>query len=285
MTSISQMRLAVAWGILVMTLSGSGCGPTVPPPDLVAQLDGEPVPHEDFEEFLEGNVEDGSGVLGSDVLSALLDQFLTERLLARLAIDRFGSSASGDVRFDLAKLVGGAIEDPDEIAVATYYQQHKASFDLPERVYLRQFLFSDRHTADRMRDLWVRGTSYEVLVGGLSDNPMAHVGEEGDFSRRDLPPAFAEVLFGLADGEVSEVMTADYGFHVFQVVRHLSPGLAPLAEVSVQIFEELLQSQRQEALSRLVEEARGRYNVRVFERNVPFNYQGMYGADRPDANS
>ena len=35
-------------------------------------------------------------------------------------------------------------------------------------------------------------------------------------------------------------------------------------------------------LAELVAEARGRYNVRVFGRNLPFNYQGFY-SDGPQA--
>ncbi len=41
-------------------------------------------------------------------------------------------------------------------------------------------------------------------------------------------PAFADVIFALGEGEASRVIPADYGFHIFQVVRRLPAAVAPL---------------------------------------------------------
>jgi len=163
-----------------------------------------------------------------------------------------------------------------EAAVANYYRQNETRFDLPERVYLRQLLFADQATAERARELWSGGAPYKSVVEGVVDAPSAHVGEEGEFSREQLPPVFADVLFALEDGEVSPVMPVDYGFHLFQVVRHLAAGVAPLATVAEDIRQDLVTRKREEFLLQLAAEARERYNVRVFERNLPFNYHGKY---------
>ena len=165
-----------------------------------------------------------------------------------------------------------------------YYRQNRSRFDRPARVRLRQLLFADRQTAERTREFWLQGGPYESVVEEVSANPSAHVGEEGEFTHSSLPPIFAETLFGLQAGEISEVLRADYGFHVFQVVEHLDAGLLPLEEVFETLLEELMIRQRQQELDRLVAEARERYNVRVFERNLPFNYRGKYGSNTTHEN-
>ena len=278
-------RVRTGGFLMTISLLIAGCESSIPPPDRVAELEGRPFSYLTFEEYLQRNSIEGTGVLGSDVLSSLLDQFLDEQLLARLAIDRLGLPEEVDERSAVRALVETEIQTPDEASVARFYQHNLPQFDLPERVHLRQLLFAERSTAEQVRDSWSQGVSYASIIEGLAADPAAHVGEEGQFSRQELPSVFAEVLFSLADGEVSEVTPVDYGFHVFQVVRHLDAGLVPLESVSESIREELATSQREEVLAQLAAAARERYNVRVFERNLPFNYRGQYGSNGTHENS
>jgi parvulin-like peptidyl-prolyl isomerase len=259
-----------------------GCHQSVAPADRVAEVNGEPIPYAAFEEFLRRNSVSGLGVLGSDVLSSLLDQFLDEQLLSRLASDRLGGLDVRDPRAAAEALLDQTVAQPDMGKVTAYYQRNRASFDLPERIYLRQLLFADREEAERIRQRWASGAQYAEILDEVAAVETAHAGEEGWFARSELPPAFADLLFALADGTVSEVLPADYGLHVFQVVQHNPAGIAPLAEVADDIYDVLVDQRRQEALGQLVAEARGRYNVRVFERNVPFNYLGVFDSNRDD---
>lgn len=277
-TRVEQRNTVAGLGLAISLLVGA-CGSSVAPPDRVAELDGEALSYSAFEAFLERNAVDGAGVLGSDVLSSLLDQFLDEELLARLAVDRLGAPEGIDPRSAADALVEADSEAPDDASVASYYRRNLPRFDRPERVHLRQLLFTDQGTADRIRSLWVEGAPYRSVVEELANDPTAHVGEEGEFARSGLPPVFAEAIFALQDGAVSEVLPADYGFHVFQVVRHLGAGVAPLEEVFATLAEELATRQHQEVLRQLAADARQRYNVRVFKRNLPFNYRGRYGSN------
>lgn len=268
-----------------LVLQVGACGSSVPPPDQVAELDGQPLSYLSFEEFLERNAVEGAGAMGSDVLSSLLDQFLDEQLLSRLATDRLGSPAGLDARSASQALLEFADEEPDDAALALYYRQNLDRFDRPERVHLRQLLFTDRETADRIQGLWAQGMPFSEIQQALAEDPMAHVGEEGEFTRQGLPSVLADVLFALAEGEVSEVLPVDYGYHVFQVERQLDAGVVPFEEVSEALREELATRHREQVLSRLAAEARERYNVRVFERNLPFNYSGRFGSNNTHESS
>ncbi|HLW78002.1 MAG TPA: peptidylprolyl isomerase, partial [Terriglobia bacterium] len=97
-----------------------------------------------------------------------------------------------------------------------------------------------------------------------------------ELARADLPPQLADVIFALKPGEVSKVIPESYGFHVFLVETLLPAHLAPLAEVREEIQSRLRQSRADHSLATLVKQARSRYNVKVYERNLAFRYGGYY---------
>jgi hypothetical protein len=69
---------------------------------------------------------------------------------------------------------------------------------------------------------------------------------------------------------------ADYGFHIFQVTERLPAEVAPLEQVRSEVVERLRQESADRRLAGLVQQAKSRYPVFVYERNLPFHYQGTY---------
>jgi hypothetical protein len=239
-----------------MVLLG-GCGGGEPAvPDQAARIDATAIGYGEFEAYLEENSVDPSFGWGSDVLSALLDQFLDERLLHRLAVG--------------------------ELAIAAYYRRHSARFERPERARVHQILLPDEATVDRAQAELAAGAAFLEVAERLSQVPVAAIGDsDAALAREDLPPAFAEAIFALEPGEVSAPVATDYGFHLFQVVERLPAGPEALSAVAAEIGETLRRERAEERLKALVAEARERYNVRVFGRNLPFNYQGLYRDGSP----
>ena len=142
---------------------------------------------------------------------------------------------------------------------------------------LRQILAGDRRTAERARREIVGGTPFEEVARQLAGGPRADSGGyQGELARGDLPPSFADLIFALRPGEVSPIVPAEYGFHLFQVVDHQPAELVPLAAARGEILARLRQRRADELLRSLVRAARGRYNVKVYERNLPFGYAGSY---------
>lgn len=252
-----------------------------PPPDLVARIGQDEIRYGRFEDYVERTAGDGETVLEGDVLSQLFDQFLDEELLARLAIDRGlardATSAAARRRAIDALLAAELGKDPAPEEIAAYYQAHRDDFARPERVRLRQILTQDRATAERALRELSGGADFAQVARRLSgDSGAASGGFQGELSRDDLPPAFAEVIFALEPGEVSRLVPAEYGFHIFQVVSRSPAEVIPLEQASGEIVERLRQERADQALAALVGEARRRYNVEVVGRNLPFEYRGSY---------
>jgi parvulin-like peptidyl-prolyl isomerase len=281
MASSRSLRALPALLPAALLVAWASCRQTEPPaPDLVARIGPQEIRYGRFEEYVQRTAGDGETVLANDVVAQLFDQFLDEELLARLAIDRGlakeGASAPARRRAIDALLAGG-LKEPGQQEVAAYYQAHRGEFARPERVRLRQILTEDRATAERALRELSHGADFAQLARQLSDDPGAATGGfQGELARQDLPPAFAEVIFSLSPGEVSRLVPAEYGFHIFQVVSRSPAEVVPLTEARGEIVERLRQQRADSALGELVREARRRYNVDVYERNLPFEYRGSY---------
>jgi hypothetical protein len=280
---------AVLAAHLAALLAACSEAPPPPSPEVVAEIDGRPVRYEQFEAYVERALGEPGDSLGSDVLTQLFDQFLEERLLAMLAVDRGllpAATAEGRAgrRRAVDLLLAAADGDAAEAtpaALRAWYGAHRDRFQRPARVRLRQLLVEDRAAAERAVEEVRAGADFAAVARRLADDPgtAATGGSLGELSREDVPPAFAEVIFALEPGEVSPVVEAEYGFHVFQVTETLPAEVLPFDEVRDDVARAVRREQADRRLRELADEARRRYDVSVWDRNLPFNYRGIYFAE------
>lgn len=270
--------------VCVAALALAACrgGEPLVPPDVAARMGDRDIRYAAFERYLERNLGERGGALASAALSRLFDQFLTEELLAQMARERgFARSETPVSEAVEALLAARGDLEPKAEEIAAYFASHRDEFEVPARVDLRQILVEDRNVAERARRELAAGATFEEVMTRLTPpggSPPG--GEQGLLAKDELPPSFADLIFRLREGEVSQVVSADYGFHVFQVVRKLPAKSLDLAEASGAIRSRLRQAAADRALAGLVEEARTRYTVAVQERNLPFNYRGTFPVAR-----
>lgn len=279
------MRTRAVPALATLALCGAlaaGCSPQgPPPPDVVARLAHSDIPYGEFESYLKRNSFDLEVALASEVLSGLFDQFIEEELIRALALERGVADAEATSAVALAALVAEAgAARVDEAAVADYYASHRELFERPERVRLRQILVEDRARGQQALAALASGTPFAEVAAAFSQEPGAsRGGDQGLLTREDLPPAFVETVFSLAPGEVSELVAAGYGFHLFEVTERLPAETVPLATAAPEIRALLTRDAAFELERELVRRAADRYNPQVFGRNLPFNYEGRYASE------
>jgi parvulin-like peptidyl-prolyl isomerase len=271
---------AVVILLLVVSFVGSaGCSRTTPPaPYVVAEVERDEISYIDFETYLQDNSLAGEAALSSEVLSGLFDQFMDEVLVLRLATaskpDEALESPYRALEVLLDEMTDGEVTEAD---VLERFRKDAKKTDREETVVLEQILVESLVDAESALQAIENGMSFEDAARTYSRGPVAELGGlQGELQRSDLPPALAEVVFGLAEGEVSEVIAADYGFHLFLVASRRPPTSPSIDEARPRIVARLRSEARARALARLVEEARRSYNVVVHARNLPFNYAGTY---------
>ena len=179
-------------------------------------------------------------------------------------------------------LAASAVAEPTDSEIANYFAAHAGELARPERVHLRQILVDDRLAAERARRELVAGLAFDAVLAKVSVPGAAPAGgDQGILARDELPPVFADLIFRLEVGEVSDVVAADYGFHVFEVVERWPAESPVLAEVAPVIRQRLREASADARLQALFVAAQSRYTVAVYDRNLPFNYRGSLPISRP----
>ncbi len=268
---------------LALTLA---CQPSPPTTDAIAQIGQDDIPYSRFREYLEHNLGGEDVDVSATVQSRMLDGLLQEELLLRLAQDEGLITEQAAYRLAVEALLEREVpEILPETLVRGYYDAHRAEFERPERLHLRQVLVEERAQADAALQALRGGSDFAEVAAEYSIDPSGpYGGDQGELGREDLPPDFVDAVFALEVGQISDVFTTDYGFFIFQITDRQPAQRMSFGQVEPEIRRRLREQRLAEGLVRLVERAKGRYNVRLYEQNLPFDYRGPY-RDEPSPSS
>lgn len=247
----------------------SACWMDRPPsPGVAASIAGQEILYSEFERYVASSVGEPAAGLNSAVLSRLLDRYLEEEALLMLARDR---GIEGTRRSIVEKLLAAEMESrPESDSPRDYYDAHPEEFHGPALLRLLQILVGDRETALAAARAIEAGESFADVASRVSTDPTAV--DQGYLALEDLPPAFAEVVARLDPGDTSEVVEAEYGFHLFLVTESLPERVVPFEEARASIEDQLERDASDETFGRLVEQALGRYDLVIHVQNLPFDY-------------
>jgi peptidyl-prolyl cis-trans isomerase C len=169
-----------------------------------------------------------------------------------------------DTRADL--LIGKMMEaemaaatPATEAEVQAFYEKNPEKFQRGESVRASHILLladqkADEATKKKARaqidDVWKRakaGEDFAALARQHSQDGSAASGGDLDFfTRGRMVPEFEQAAFALKPGEISDVVTTQYGFHVIKVTERKPASAIPLAEVSDRVRQFLTEQKKQE---------------------------------------
>lgn len=150
-----------------------------------------------------------------------------------------------------------------------YFEDHAEDFHEPERVHAQQIVVQGLDDTKRLQQL---------LSAGKSPRPGAPVlaltrGEgrrgSGRLARGQMPSSFDEVLFKLAPGQVSEVVSTDYGYHLLRLVEKRPARRPELSEVRAQVEAKVLAELRADREKAYVAYIGSRAELRVNDQVLP----------------
>jgi peptidyl-prolyl cis-trans isomerase C len=151
-----------------------------------------------------------------------------------------------------------------EEAIRAYFEAHPEEFTEGEAVHAAQIVVKGLDDAKRIQQQLWAGKKFPDLARRYSLSPDAKVGGDlGFFSRGTMPPAFDEVVFALPVNQVSEVVSTEYGFHLFKVLEKRPARKKELPEARAQIEKRLLDAARREAQAAFVKTLRDKATLAV----------------------
>ena len=86
-------------------------------------------------------------------------------------------------------------------------------------------------------------------------------GSLGWFGRGMMVPEFDAAVFSMKDGEVSDIIETQFGYHIIYKTAHEEAGDADLDTVREQIRDHLLHARRGEAMTAYVDELKAKATV------------------------
>ncbi len=145
----------------------------------------------------------------------------------------------------------GTIEATDE-DIAAYFEQNKTQWVVPEKRDASHILLaldsdaSDSDAAEKLAEASAivariaAGESLASLAPTLSDDPGSadNGGSLGAFGREVMVPEFEEVAFAMTEGEVSEPVRSDFGFHIIQLNKIIPEQGQSLEEVKDEVEDQ-----------------------------------------------
>jgi peptidyl-prolyl cis-trans isomerase C len=138
-----------------------------------------------------------------------------------------------------------------ESEMQAFYQQNPHLFRREEQVRARHILIKTRgkespeHALLQIQAIQAKlrqGADFAVSALEYSDCPSKNRGGDlGYFTRDQMVPSFSEAVFALAPGEISDIVTTRYGYHLIQLVDRRPPAQMAYKDVRKKIERTLRQ--------------------------------------------
>ncbi|MBJ6760313.1 peptidyl-prolyl cis-trans isomerase [Myxococcaceae bacterium JPH2] len=167
-----------------------------------------------------------------------------------------------------------------EEELRAFYATREADFHEPEEVHAAQIVVKGLDEARRLQTQLKTGKKFSDLARRYSLSADAKVGGDlGFFPRGQMPPAFDEVVFKLGVGQVSDVVSTEYGYHLFKVLERKPARKREFAEVRQVVETRVLEEKRAQAQEAFEKDLRDKAQVWVNEASL----QAIRGRPTPHA--
>ena len=164
------------------------------------------------------------------------------------------------------------VPDPTEDEVAKFYEAHKAEFVVPPQVLCQHILVkgSDDKALDKIKEIRERivsgGADFAEEAKKNSDCPSGQEGGSlGWFGRGMMVPEFDKVAFEMKKGEVSGVVSTQFGYHIIYKADEKGGGEQTLVDVHDQIKDLLRHEARGRAMDSFVAELKANAKIEYRE--------------------
>ena len=163
---------------------------------------------------------------------------------------------AGHVGWHVAELASATA--PTDADAQDFYAKNPDKFKQGETVRASHILIEAKEGVDEATRKAARakidgilkrakgGEDFAALARENSaDGSAAQGGDLGFFPRGQMVPAFDQAAFALKPGEISDVVTTQFGYHIIKAVEHKDAATVPLAEVSEKVKQFLSNQKKQ----------------------------------------
>lgn len=160
------------------------------------------------------------------------------------------------------------VADPTEDEVTAFYEAHKAEYVEPHQVLCQHILVKGSNDAalDKIKEIRERivndKADFAEEAKKHSDCPSgAQGGSLGWFGRGMMVPEFDKAAFEMKKGEVSGIVTTEFGYHIIYKADEKGGGQQTIVDVHDQIKDLLRHEARGKAMDAYVADLREKATI------------------------
>ena len=169
------------------------------------------------------------------------------------------------MKIDDSQMPGAEIDDR---ALRGYYAQNRDRFEVPDRIRASHILFmTEGETEEELKESETEaakvleevraGADFAARARRYSEDPGTadKGGDLGWVTRGQMVPDFEKQAFLLEQGQISDVIKTEYGFHIIKVHERQNAQIQSFEEVKEEIRAELLGEQNYLNRAKFTDEA------------------------------
>lgn len=147
-----------------------------------------------------------------------------------------------------------------------FYEQNKDKFKSGEQIKASHILVkTEKEARDVLAQLKAGGTFEELAKKSSVDSSAAKGGDLGWFGKGSMVPAFEKAALALKEGQISDVVKSDFGFHIIKLTGKRPAGIRPFEEVKEQIKGAIMPTKQQEIFQKIKEELKKTAKITIKE--------------------
>lgn len=147
-----------------------------------------------------------------------------------------------------------------------FYDQNIDKFKAGEQIRASHILVKTEKEAKDIQAQLKAGGKFEELARKHSvDSSSAKGGDLGWFGKGAMVPVFEQAALALKEGQISDVVKSDFGYHIIKLTGKRPAGTRPFDEVKDQIKAAVMPGKQQEIFQKIKEELKKSAKVTVKE--------------------
>ena len=152
-----------------------------------------------------------------------------------------------------------------EAEINQYYDENKEHFQVPESARASHILVDSEEEAKEIIEEMNNGLSFEEAAEKYSNCPSkAQGGDLGEFTRGRMVPEFETAAFSMEEGEISQPIQTQFGYHIIKLAYKKDPSISPIEEVKNQIHQQLTMTKQQERYLSETNKLKEKYEVKTY---------------------
>ncbi|NVN89188.1 MAG: peptidylprolyl isomerase [Desulfuromonadales bacterium] len=145
-----------------------------------------------------------------------------------------------------------------------FYDQNIEKFKSGEQIKASHILVkTEKEAKDILAQLKAGGKFEELARKHSVDSSSAKGGDLGWFGKGAMVPVFEQAALALKEGQISDVVKSDFGFHIIKLTGKRAAGTRPFDEVKDQIKAAIMPGKQQEIFQKIKEELKKSAKVTV----------------------